>query len=205
MPQILEARNPHSLALAVELLRQGEVIAMPTDTLYGVGAPAFNAEAVAQIYRVKERPADKAIPVFVSSVDELGQVCRDVPLTALPLLERYWPGGLTVILLASPALPGIVTHNGPTVAVRIPDHPVVLKLLSLLKQPLAVTSANISGQVTPPTAIEIKAQLKGRLPLILDDGPSPGGVASTILDLTQSPPKILRQGAVQIAPRWLGT
>lgn len=203
MTQILEARSSQALELAARLLDQGEIIALPTDTIYGVGAVAFNAQAVAKIYQIKERPSHKAIPVFVKSLAELERVCRDVPSAALPLLEEYWPGGLTVILSAAPTLPGIVTNYGPTVAVRIPDHPVVLDLLALVDQPLAVTSANVSGQPTPPTAAEIEAQLGKRLPLILDDGPSPGGVASTILDLTQAPPKILRQGAAQIPLRRL--
>ncbi|OQY30123.1 MAG: threonylcarbamoyl-AMP synthase [Anaerolineaceae bacterium 4572_5.2] len=203
MTKLIPANDPHSLVLAAKLLRQGEVVTMPTDTVYGVGALAFNAEAVAKIYAVKERPADKAIPVFVASVDALGRVCSDVSPDILPLLEQCWPGALTIILPASPALPGIVTNYSATVAVRIPNHPVALNLLALLKEPLAVTSANLSGQPPPSTPAEIKTQLEGRVPLILDDGPRPGGIPSTILDLTQSPPKILRQGAVQIASRWL--
>lgn len=198
MTEILDARLPQSISRAADLLRRGEVIALPTDTVYGVGSLAFNAEAVAEIYRVKDRPADKAIPVFVGSVAQIERVCADIPLPALPLLATYWPGALTVILPASPALPGIVTNNGQTVAVRVPDHPVVMALLAELNEPLAVTSANLSGLPTPPTAAEIKTQLEGRLPLILDDGPSSGGVPSTILDLTQSPPKILRQGVLEI-------
>ncbi len=200
--KLLPANDPHSLVLAANLLRQGEVIALPTDTVYGVGALAFNAGAVAKIYAVKERSADKAIPVFVASVDDLEQVCSDVSPDVLPLLEQYWPGALTVILPASPRLPGVVVNYGHTVAVRIPNHPVVLNLLALLKEPLAVTSANLSGRPTPAAPAEIKAQLEGRIPLILDDGPRPGGIPSTILDLSQSPPKVLRQGAVQITSRW---
>lgn len=196
--KLLLANEPHSLVLAAQLLRQGEVIALPTDTIYGVGALAFNAGAVAKIYDVKKRPADKAIPVFVASVDALKQVCGDISPDILLLLEEYWPGALTVILPASPALPGVVTNYGDTIAVRIPNHPVVLNLLALLKEPLAVTSANLSGQPTPTTPAEIKTQLEGRIPLILDDGPASGDVPSTILDLTQLPPKVLRQGEVQI-------
>jgi len=199
----LDARHPDSLARAVALLRRGEVIALPTDTVYGVGALAFRADAVAAIYRVKNRPPHKAIPVFIAAVEELSRVCRDVPSAVYPLLRRYWPGGLTVILPAASALPPVVTHGGPTVAVRIPNHPVVLDLLARLGEPLAVTSANLSGQPTPRTAQGVQAQLAGRLSLVLDDGPSPGDTPSTILDLTQSPPKILRAGAVTLSPRWL--
>ena len=199
MTQILEARLPQSLACAAELLRRGEVIALPTDTVYGVAALAFNAEAVARIYQVKERPLDKAIPVFVPAVADLALVCRDAPPLILPLLEKYWPGALTVILPVSPDLPGIVTNFGSTVAVRIPDHPVVRQLLALVGEPLAATSANISGRPNPQTAAAVEAQLSGRIPLILDDGPTPSNLASTILDATQWPPKVLRQGALEIS------
>lgn len=203
MTEILPARNPAALQRAVTLLQQGQVIALPTDTIYGIGAPAFNKEAVAQIYRLKQRPVHKAIPVFVPTIDSLSRVCQNIPAAVYPLLRRYWPGGLTVVLPASTALPGIVTHHEPTVAVRIPDHPVVKSLLALMGQPLAVTSANLSTQPTPTTAEGIKAQLGPDLPLVLDDGPAAGGIASTIVDFTQVPPRILRRGAVNIEPRFL--
>ena len=182
----------------MSLLLQGEVIALPTDTVYGVAALALNAEAVAKLYRVKDRPLDKPIPVFVPSIADLPHVCQGLRPDVSSWLKAYWPGGLTAILPASPALPGIVTNNGPTVAVRIPNHALVLALLTRLKQPLAATSANLSGGPNPQTAADVLAQLKGRIPLILDAGPTPGPIPSTIVDLTQSPPKVLRQGAVQV-------
>lgn len=196
--QTLKLPSPPAIDQALSLLHQGEVIALPTDTVYGVAALALNAEAVAKLYRVKDRPLNKPIPVFVPSIDALFQVCQDVPPGSIPWLRDYWPGGVTVILPASPALPGIVTNNGPTVAVRIPDHPLVLALLARLRQPLAVTSANLSGGPNPQTAAGVLAQLEGRIPLILDDGPTPGPLPSTIVDLTQTPPRVLRQGAVQV-------
>jgi len=199
MPQILDAKSPQALERAVALLRAGDVIALPTDTVYGLAALAFDAAAVAKIYRVKERPADKPIPVFVSSIADLALVCGDVPPLAYSLLERYWPGALTVVLPAAPTLPGIVTNDGPTVAVRIPDQPLVARLLASLKAPLAVTSANRSGQSNTQTAAAVKAQLRDRIPLILDGGPTPSDLPSTILDFTQSPPQVLRQGAVEIS------
>lgn len=202
MTEILKARSPQSLARATDLLLQGEVIALPTDTVYGVAALAFDAEAVAKIYQVKERPFDKAIPVFVPSVADLSRVCRDIPPAVLTLLEQYWPGALTVILPVSPNLPGIVTNNGPTVAVRMPDHPVVMQLLAMVGQPLAATSANISGKPNPQTAADVEAQLQGRIPLILDDGPTPSNLASTILDVTQWPPQVVRQGALELSDQF---
>lgn len=202
MTEILKARSPQSLTRATDLLLQGEVIALPTDTVYGVAALAFDHEAVAKIYQVKERPFDKAIPVFVPSVADLSRVCGDIRPAVLPFLEQYWPGALTVILPVSPNLPGIVTNNGPTVAVRMPDHPVVMQLLAMVGQPLAATSANISGRPNPQTAAAVEAQLQGRIPLILDDGPTPSNLASTILDLTQWPPQVVRQGALELSDKF---
>ena len=204
MTQILDAQTPAALTQAITLLRRGQVVAIPTDTVYGVAALALDAAAVAKIFAAKERPADKPLPVFVPSVAELTQVCRDVPPVAYSLLKQHWPGALTVVLPAAPAIPGIVTHNGPSIAVRIPDYPLVLQLLHQLQEPLAVTSANRSGGPNAQTAAEVKRQLDGRIALILDDGPSPSRVASTIVDFTQSPPKILRQGGVVIPESVLG-
>lgn len=196
MVEILPAREKKSLEIAAATLRRGEIIALPTDTIYGIAAVAFNPDAVTKIYTAKNRPPHKAIPVFVASQAELPRVCREIPPAAQPALRALLPGALTVILPAHPDLPGIVTNFGDTVAVRIPDHPVVLELLLLLGEPLAVTSANLSDQPTPPTAQEVAAQLDDRIALVLDDGPSPRREPSTILDLTQSPPKILRHGAI---------
>jgi tRNA threonylcarbamoyl adenosine modification protein (Sua5/YciO/YrdC/YwlC family) len=203
MTILLEAGRPDSLKQAVEALRRRETIVLPTDTVYGVGALAYDAAAVTGLFRVKERPSEKAIPVFVGSVADLPRVCGEIKPVLLPVLEYYWPGGLTAVLPASSSLPMVLTNNQPTVAVRMPNHPVVIELLVLVGEPLAVTSANLSGQPTPRTAAEIKDQLEGRVALILDDGPSPLAEPSTILDLTQFPPKILRQGAVQVAPEHL--
>jgi L-threonylcarbamoyladenylate synthase len=202
MTKILNAADPQALPEAIHLLQQGAVIAIPTDTVYGVAALALNATAVTELYRVKDRPFDKPIPVFVPTIAALPQVCQTIPELAYLILEQYWPGGLTVVLPASSNLPGIVTNYGQSVAVRIPNHPVVLDLLTQLDQPLAVTSANLSGQPNTQTAAAVKDQLAGRVPLILDAGPSSSDQASTILDLTQSPPQILRQGVIQLEATW---
>ena len=199
MVEILPARKKESLKIAAELLRRGEIIVLPTDTIYGVAARAFDPDAVAKIYAAKNRPPHKAIPVFVASVADIPRVCREIPAAAQPALQALLPGALTVILPAHPDLPGIITNFGDTVAVRIPDHPPVLELLALLGEPLAVTSANLSDHPTPPTAQGVAAQLDDRVSLVLDDGASPRREPSTILDLTQSPPKILRYGAMPAA------
>ncbi len=199
MTDILPADAPEAIQIAADALQQGKVIGLPTDTVYGVAALALNRHAVAEIYRLKRRPAHKAIPVFVPSIAQLSQVCTGVPQNVMPLLTAFLPGALTVILPAHPSLPGIVTNFGDTVAVRIPDHPVALALLARVNAPLAVTSANISDHPTPPTAAAVAAQLGEALPLILDGGISPQNTPSTILDVTQSPPKILRHGAIPAA------
>ena len=199
MTEILPADSPKAISRARRLLREGEVIAFPTDTLYGVGASAFQPAAVRTLFDVKQRPRDKAIPVFITQVDDLNLVARSVPNRVWPLLQKFWPGALTVVLPKVAALPADVTAGQDTVAVRIPDHPVALALVMELGRPLAVTSANLSGQPPPSTAQEVATQLGGRLPLILDGGPSPLAQPSTIIDLSVNPPRLLRKGALEVA------
>ena len=206
MTQIL-AVSKKSIKLARGLLREGELVAFPTDTVYGVGANAFERYAVRQIFEVKQRPVHKAIPVFITQIDDLNQVATgtitidgegDVPNTAWPLLERFWPGALTVVLPKSPHLPVDVTAGRDFVAVRLPDHPLCLELVVKVGRPLAVTSANRSGQPSPTTAEEVAAQLGGRIPLILDDGPTVTPHPSSIVDMSVWPPRLLRKGDLSL-------
>jgi L-threonylcarbamoyladenylate synthase len=196
MHTIRTSAQPGDIALAVEVLRDGGIVAFPTDTVYGVGAHAMLAAAVERLYLVKERPPDKAIPLLLSGVDVLPQVVSEIPGAAYALVERFWPGPLTVVLRRAPDVPDAVTSGGDTVAVRVPDHPVTQALLAALAGPLAATSANLSGQPAPDTAQGVLDQLDGRIRLILDGGTCPGGVASTVVDLTVSPPRILRLGGI---------
>ena len=198
MTEILPATSQKAIRLARRLLREGEVVAFPTDTLYGVGAVAFERYAVRQIFKVKNRPADKAIPVFITQIDDLNQVAKNVPNAAWPLLQQFWPGALTVVLPKVAALPGDVTAGQDTVAVRIPDHPISLELVMQVGRPLAVTSANLSGHPNPVSAQGVAEQLGSRLPLILDGGPSPSAQASTIIDLSVTPPRLLRAGPISL-------
>ncbi len=199
MTEILPAASPKAIKLARRLLRAGEVIAFPTDTLYGVGANAFERVATRRIFAIKERPPHKALPVFVCQVDDLNLVARQTPNRAWPLLQKFWPGALTVILPKNPKLPDDVTAGRNTVAARVPDHPVCLDLVIRVGRPLAVTSANLSGHPNPTTAQEVAEQLGERLPLILDGGPIPTTQASTIIDLSLNPPRLLRQGPISLA------
>ena len=193
--RVLSADDPEALAEAVDLLRTGQVVAFPTDTVYGIGVHAFIAEAVALLYKVKERPPDKFIPLLVSDNGDLSGITESVPDLAWRLTERFWPGALTLVLPKAPSVPTIVSA-GPGVAVRAPDHAVARMLIRALGAPLATTSANLSGGSNPVTAADVLTQLGGRIPLILDGGPCPGGMPSTVLDLTQSPPRILREGGI---------
>jgi L-threonylcarbamoyladenylate synthase len=187
--------DPAAVAVAVELLRAGGVVAFPTDTVYGLGAHAAIAAAVAALYEVKERPAEKAIPLLLSSADDLPQVADPVPDLAWRLAARFWPGALTLVLPKGPAVIEAVSA-GAGVAVRVPDYPPLQALIRELGVPLAVTSANLSGAPSPVTARDVVTQLNGRVPLVLDGGPCRGGVSSTVLDLTTDPPRILRSGAL---------
>lgn len=186
------------LRRAAALLRAGELVAFPTDTVYGVGAVAWDAAAVAKLYVAKLRAADKAIPVLLADPVDLALVAVDLTAAAMRLAERFWPGPLTLVAPKAPAVPDEVTAGGQTVAVRIPDHDMARALIRLAGAPLATTSANLSGQPSPVTAQDVAAQLTGRVALILDGGPCPGGLPSTVVDVTGPAPRILRPGPITL-------
>lgn len=184
------------LKLALEILQDGGLVAFPTDTVYGVGALAFDNTAIESIYTAKQRPIEKAIPILIGNIDDLNKVAINVPPMASTFAARYWPGPLTCVVPKIQTLPPAVSATS-TVAARIPDHPDARALLTVAG-PMAVTSANISGQSSPSTAQEVYEQLNGRISLILDGGRTPGGVPSTLVDCTGSEPIILREGPVSL-------
>lgn len=196
---VVSADRPGALAQAAAVLRAGGLVAFPTDTVYGVGAHALLPDAVARLYTAKVRPEGKAIPLLLADAADIERVSRDLPPLAWRLIAAFWPGALTLVVPRSAWLPDIVTAGGPTVAVRLPDHPAPRALARALGAPLAATSANLSGQAEATTAAEVLAQLDGRIELLLDGGVCAGGVASTVLDLTVHPPAILRAGALDLA------
>lgn len=196
----LVTRN--ALAAAAELLRAGELVAFPTDTVYGVGAIAWNAAAVARLYTAKLRSSDKAIPILLADLADLALVARDLSPTALRIAAHFWPGPLTLVVPKASRVPAEVTAGGDTVAVRIPDHELARALIRAAGAPLATTSANLAGGASPVTAAEAQAQLAGRIALILDGGRCPGGVASTVVSLTEEEPTILRPGPVTLEDLW---
>ncbi len=194
--QVLPADSPDAILAAVQVLRTGGLVAFPTDTVYGVGALAFDERAVQSIYDAKDRPDDKAIPILLGDAADLPQVALDLNETAERLAEAFWPGPLTIVVRKQPALPRAVSATD-TVGVRVPDHELARRLL-ISAGPMAVTSANRSGQPSPNTAAGVLEQLGGRIGLILDGGTTPGGVPSTVVDCTQSEPTVLREGPITL-------
>jgi L-threonylcarbamoyladenylate synthase len=190
--EILSSNSPQALPRALEILRDGGLVAFPTDTVYGVGALVFDGQAVESIYAAKERPVEKAIPVLLGDSTDVGQVAEEIPLFASRLIKRFWPGPLTVLVPKKSSVPVVVSATS-TVGVRVPDHEATRALLRLAG-PMAVTSANISSQPSPTKAEDVMAQLGGRIPLIIDGGQTPGGVPSTLVDCTGSEIQILREG-----------
>lgn len=189
--------TPDAIAVAAELIRRGEVVAFPTETVYGLGAAALNAEAIARVFAIKGRPAFDPLIVHLPGTELLPVVAAALPPAAQALIERYWPGPLTIVLPKTDRVPDIATSGLDTVAVRVPDHPVARALLHAAG-PLAAPSANPFGYVSPTAAAHVEAQLGDRVPLILDGGPCRVGVESTILSFTGPVPVLLRAGGVPL-------
>jgi len=181
---------------AAEVLRRGGLVAFPTETVYGLGADAFNADAVKQIFVAKGRPLDNPMIVHIASIAALEALTTHVPKEANQLIERFWPGPLTLILKKSPDVPEDVTGGLDTVAVRMPQNKIALALIKALGHPIAAPSANLSGRPSGTTAGHVLQDFAGKIDMILDGGPVTVGVESTVLDLSQNPPAILRPGAI---------
>lgn len=192
MTNVLDANDPQALKTALECVRDGKVVAFPTDTVYGLGAALDQPAAIDGLFTIKGRDAAKAIAVLLASLHDLELVAQQLNPAAAHLAARFWPGPLTLIVPQRRGLPANLSPL-PTVGVRMPDHPVALRLLTMTG-PLAVTSANLSGAPSTVTAGEVRAQLDGRIPLILDGGRTPGGLPSTVVDCTGSALTLLRAG-----------
>lgn len=191
---ILSGEDTTAIERAADALRRGGVVAFPTDTVYGIGAMVFDPRAVAQLYVVKERPPEKSIPILIGQRADAQIVTSALPAAFHQLAEAFWPGALTIVVPKLAAVPEIVSA-GLTVGVRLPDHPLARALLRRTG-PLAVTSANRSGGANTMTAAEVLAQLEGRIELIVDGGACPGGLPSTVVDCTTTPPILLRPGPI---------
>lgn len=181
---------------AAELLRAGEVVALPTETVYGLAANALDAKAVAKIFAIKGRPAHNPIIVHVESVEMASQCVADWSAPAEQLAKSFWPGPLTLVLPKSRAIPDLVTAGGTTVGVRWPSHPFIQAVIRECGFPLAAPSANRSNEVSPTNAEHVRKTLGGQLALIVDGGQSQVGIESTVIDLTTKPPRVLRPGMI---------
>ena len=175
---------------------RGGLVAVPTDTIYGLAGNGLDAEAVAKIYEVKGRPSIKPLILLVPNLDVAETFCSVIPESARLLAEVFWPGALTLVLPRSDAVPDIVSAGGNTVGVRCPDHPKTLELLRLTGVPLAAPSANISDMPSPKSVEDVLAYFDGKIDCVIDGGISALGFESTIVDFTAEPCKILRQGAL---------
>jgi L-threonylcarbamoyladenylate synthase len=181
---------------AISLLNGKGVVAFPTDTLYGLGADAGCVEAVKRVFEIKGRPGDMALPLLLGGPGDVDRVAVDVPELAWTLVERFWPGPLTLVLKRSPEVPGLVTAGKNSVAVRMPGHQVALALVQGLGRPITGTSANPSGGPDPVTAEDVTKWLGNKVDHVVDGGPAAMGIPSTIVDLTGDTPRLVRQGAI---------
>lgn len=188
--------SENELSQAARLLAQGEVVAFPTETVYGLGANALDPAAVAKIFKAKGRPQDNPLIVHCTDAEQVSAFVQEITPQVRLLMDTFWPGPLTLVLKKTEVVPTVVTAGLDTVAVRVPDHPVALKLLAEIEFPLAAPSANLSGRPSPTRAEHVLADLAGKIPAIVDGGETGWGVESTVLDCTEEPFRILRPGGV---------
>jgi len=180
----------------ISILKQGGIVAFPTDTVYGLGAWANLPQAVERVYKVKERPLNMALPLLLAHTSQISEVAYPVPQVAWLLAHNFLPGALTIVLHKSNSIPDIITAGGITVAVRIPAHPIPVALVEGVGAPIVGTSANLSGKPSTLTADEVYSQFGDRIDLVIDGGRCPGGRESTIVDVTGEAPVVLREGAI---------
>lgn len=196
----VDAQEPELdlIAAAATLLRAGELVAFPTETVYGLGANALDGDALAKIFVAKQRPTTDPIIAHIGDIAQLGELAREVPTVAAELAARFWPGPLTLILKRAPAVPGIIAEGRDTIAVRMPGHPVALALLQAAGVPVGAPSANTFTRPSATTAQHVLEDLDGRIAMVLDGGPATIGVESTVLDLSGGEPRVLRPGGVTV-------
>ncbi len=180
----------------IYILKQGGIVAFPTDTVYGLGACANIPKAVEHVYQVKERPQNMALPLLLAHISQISEVAEFVPQVAWLLADKFLPGALTIVLYKAKSVPDIITAGGRTVAVRVPAHPVPVALVQGLGAPVVGTSANLSGEPSALTAGEVYSQFGDNIDLVIDGGRCPGGRESTIVDVTGEVPVVLREGAI---------
>ncbi len=193
---LLPANAPQTAQIAANIIKTGGLVAIPTETVYGLGADGLNPEAVAKIFLAKGRPQDNPLILHISDPEQMEQFCHNIPQSAYLLAEKFWPGPLTMVLPAKSCVPKCTTAGLPTVAVRCPDNAVTRQIIRLAGVPIAAPSANISGKPSTTTAQHVLHDHKGKIELIVDGGPCRVGVESTIVDLTEERPRLLRPGGI---------
>ena len=186
-----------SIDKATDTLKNGGVVAFPTDTVYGIGVDPFHPEAIQKLYTIKGRPRDKPIPILVGSYQDVENVAQNLPKIFFQLIKQFWPGALTLIVEAK-GLPTQITAGGKTVGLRMPNHPIALKMLRCFAGPIATTSANKSNKAPTTSKLQIERELGSLVDLIIDGGETNTGTSSTVIDLIETPPKVLRQGEIFI-------
>ena len=194
--EILAASCPQVAQKAAQYLQKGELVAIPTETVYGLGANGLDPTAVAKIFAAKGRPQDNPLILHIADAKELDKLCHHIPEAAFKLADAFWPGPLTIVLPAKDIVPKCTTAGLPTVAVRCPDCEVTREIIRLAGVPVAAPSANLSGKPSTTTAEHVYHDHNGKLPLIVDGGACRVGVESTIIDLTETPPRLLRPGGI---------
>ena len=186
------------ISSACEILKNGGVVVTPTDTLYGLGANAFNPLAIERVFRIKGRPWHLPLPIFLYSYDELPLVAEGISDLAQILAKKFWPGGLTLVVPKSDAIPSVLTAYGSSIGVRVPDHVVPRSLVQQLGAPITGTSANINGEPDIVSLPELRVKLEGKVDMILDGELPSSPLPSTVVDLTSEFPKVVREGAVSL-------
>ena len=194
--KILPASGPETAETAAQIIRSGGLVAIPTETVYGLGANGLDPEAVAKIFQAKGRPQDNPLILHICDTEQVSLFCHDIPQAAYDLAKAFWPGPLTMVLPALPSVPKCTTAGLPTVAVRCPDNAVTRQIIRLSGVPIAAPSANLSGKPSTPTAQHGFHDHNGKIEAIVDDGPCRVGLESTIVDLTEDRPRLLRPGGI---------
>ena len=192
---VIHLESDLRIKAAVDCLKSGGIIAIPTDTVYGLGADPFNADAVQKLYTLKGRSEEKPIPLVLGTVEDVEKVAQNLPEFFFHLTDKFWPGGLTIIVQSKNLLPQL-TAGGTTVGLRIPNQPLLLQILQEFGGPLAITSANLSGQPAATSSQEFGQELSSKIDFIVDDGQTPGTIPSTVYDISVSPPQVRREGVI---------
>lgn len=191
-----ESPDPQVILQGAQAIRRGELVAFPTETVYGLGADAFNERAVERVFEVKGRPKNNPLPVQIASVEDVSSLAVEISDVAKRLMEHFWPGPLTLVLRASPRVSKLITAGTGNIGVRISNHPVALALIKEAGTPIVAPSANTSGEPPQTTAEQVLTYLEGKIELVIDAGPTEIQVSSTVLDVTETPPRVIRAGSI---------